>query len=195
MVGTRLEAEVGPVAHGGHCVARVPVPESDDGRARAVFVRHALPGERVLLEVTEGGSEDRFWRADAVGVLSASPHRVTAPCPVAGPGGCGGCDFQHVAVPEQLELKASVVREQLVRLGGLDTDDPLVRDLRVEAVPVPGRPDDGLRWRTRTRFVRTPDGRPGLRRHRSHAVVAVEDCPITAGDVRGWLSSSIDPAP
>ncbi|WP_292877475.1 TRAM domain-containing protein, partial [Microbacterium sp.] len=33
-----VDLVVGPVAHGGHCVARL------DGRV--VFVRHALPGER-----------------------------------------------------------------------------------------------------------------------------------------------------
>ena len=86
-VGERFEAEVGPVAHGGHCVARLPEPES-----RVVFVRHALPGERVLVEITEGTDGDRFWRGDAVSVLSASADRVEAPCPVAGPGLCGGCD-------------------------------------------------------------------------------------------------------
>ena len=43
---------------------------------RVVFVRHALPGERVVLEVTEGTEGDRFWRADAVEVLEPSPDRV-----------------------------------------------------------------------------------------------------------------------
>ena len=90
-VGERFTADVGPVAHGGHCVSRLP-----DGRV--VFVRHAIPGERVVLEVTEGTDGDRFWRADAVEVVSSSADRVEAPCPVAGPGLCGGCDFQHVSL-------------------------------------------------------------------------------------------------
>src|SRR2546429_7745587 len=81
-----LELEVGPVAHGGHCVARAP-----DGRV--VFVRHALPGERVLAEVTEERSG--FLRADAVSVLVAAPERVPAPCPYAGT--CGGGGFSHGA--------------------------------------------------------------------------------------------------
>ena len=178
-VGERFEAEVGPVAHGGHCVARLPEPE-----ARVVFVRHALPGERVVVEITEGTDGDRFWRADAVEVLSASADRVAAPCPVAGPGLCGGCDFQHAAVPAQRELKAAVVREQLVRLGRLDADSDLVAGLRVEAVPVAGRPDDGLRWRTRQRYAVLPDGRPAMRAHRSHQLVAVDDCLIAAEGAR-----------
>ena len=76
-------------------------------------MRHALPGERVVVEVTEGQEGDRFLRADAVEVLEASPDRVTPPCPFSGPDACGGCDFQHVALPAQRALKADVVAEQL----------------------------------------------------------------------------------
>ena len=98
-VGERYEAEVGAVAHGGHCVARVD--DQGTGGQRVVFVRHTLPGERVVLEITEGTDGDRFWRADAVEILAAAAERVSAPCSVAGPGLCGGCDFQHVALPVQ----------------------------------------------------------------------------------------------
>jgi len=161
------------VAHGGHCVARLPEPES-----RVVFVRHALPGERVVVEIVEGTDGDRFWRGDAVEILTPSADRVPAPCPVAGPGLCGGCDFQHVALPAQRGLKTAVVREQLVRLGRLDPESPLVTGLEVEAVPVQGRPDDGLRWRTRQRYAVLPDGGRAMRKHRSHALVPVDDCLI-----------------
>ncbi|MCF6377624.1 TRAM domain-containing protein [Nocardioides KLBMP 9356] len=178
-VGERFEAEVGPVAHGGHCVVRLPDPES-----RVVFVRHALPGERVVVEITEGTDGDRFWRGDAVSVIEASADRVEAPCPYAGPGLCGGCDFQHVALPAQRALKTSVVREQLVRLGRLDAGSPLVTGLEVEAVPVAGREDDGLRWRTRQRYAVTDDGRPAMRQHRSHDLVLVDDCLIAVDDAR-----------
>jgi tRNA/tmRNA/rRNA uracil-C5-methylase (TrmA/RlmC/RlmD family) len=175
-VGERFTVDVGPVAHGGHFVARLPAPDS-----RVVFVRHALPGERVVVEITEGTDNDRYWRGDAVVVESPSPERVEAPCPVAGPGLCGGCDFQHVAVPEQRRLKTEVVREQLVRLGRLDPDHPVVAGLEVE--PVPGD-QDGLRWRTRVRYATAPDGRRGMRKHRSHDVVPVDDCLIARPDAR-----------
>ena len=175
-MGERFTVEVGPVAHGGHCVARLPEPDS-----RVVFVRHALPGERVVVEITEGTDTDRFWRGDAVAVEVPSSDRVAAPCPVAGPGLCGGCDFQHVSLPAQRELKAQVVREQLVRLGRLDPDHPVVTGVVVE--PVPGD-EDGLRWRTRVRFATAADGRRGMRRHRSHDVVPVDDCLIARTDAR-----------
>jgi tRNA/tmRNA/rRNA uracil-C5-methylase (TrmA/RlmC/RlmD family) len=170
-VGRRYDAVVGPVAHGGHCVARVPTGLDD--REIVVFVRHALPGEHVTIEITEDNG--RYLRGDAVEVSAPSPHRVEPPCPLARPDGCGGCDFQHVALDEQRRLKASVVAEQLSRLAGIE------RDVVVE--PVPGD-RDGLDWRTRMGYVHLPGGRRGLRKHRSHEVVEVEHCPIAHPDAR-----------
>ena len=179
-VGERYEAVVGPVAHGGHCVVRVTPDGADpDDRAssRVVFTRHTLPGERVVVEITEGTDGDRFWRGDAVEVLEPSPHRVQAPCVYAGPDRCGGCDFQHVALGHQRVLKRDVVLEQLQRIGRLAPEHPTLARFEVEQVP---GDVEGLRWRTRTRFVELPDGRQGMRKHRSRDVVAVDDCLIAA---------------
>lgn len=167
-VGERFEVEVGPVAHGGHCVAR--------HAGQVVFVRHALPGERVRAQVTEGREGDRFLRADAIEVCRAAPERVSPPCPWAGPARCGGCDWQHTTIEHQRELKAAVVREQLQRLAGLD--------LPVTVQPVPGD-TGGLRWRTRVEFAVDATGRAGLRRHRSHDVVDIDDCLIATEAVAG----------
>lgn len=161
LVGEVIDVEVGPVAHGGFCVAR------HDGRV--VFVRHTLPGERVRARVTEGGSEDRFLRADAVEVLSASVDRVDPVCRHAGPGGCGGCDWQHASLAAQRRLKGEVVAEQLRRLAGIDRS--------VDVLSVPGDVD-GLGWRTRVEFAVDRAGRAGLRPTRSHAVLPIVACPI-----------------
>jgi len=171
LVGAEWEVLVGSVAHGGHCVAR--------HAGQVVFVRHALPGERVVARVTEGRVGDRFVRADAIRVIHAAAGRVSPPCPYAAPGVCGGCDFQHAALPVQRELKASVVREQFARIAGLEVD--------VVVRPVPGD-EDGLRWRTRVEFAVDPAGRAGLRRHRSRSVVPVEDCLIAT---RGVIDSGV----
>ncbi len=166
LAGERYTVDVGPVAHGGHFVAR--------HEGRVIFVRHTLPGERVVVEVTEGDEGSKFLRADAVSVESASPDRVTSPCPFSGPGRCGGCDFQHVALPAQRRLKAVVVREQLSRLAGLDVE------VTVEAV----RGDrEGLDWRTRVQYAIGEEGRPGLRKHRSREIEYVDHCLIAHPDL------------
>jgi len=164
-VGDELELEVGAAAAGGACVGRAP-----DGRV--VFVRHTLPGERVRVRVTQAVT--KYLRADAVEVLEASPDRVEPPCPYARPGRCGGCDWQHVALPRQRELKAALVAEQLRRTAKVE------REVVVEEVPGAA---DGLGWRTRVSFAVGADGRPGLHRHRSHDLELVDRCLIAAPGV------------
>jgi len=156
-----LDLAVGEVVHGGWCVARL------DDTGWVIFVRHALPSERVLARVTQVTS--RFARADAIEILEASPDRVPAPCPYAGPGQCGGCDWQHASLPAQRRLKAAVVRQQLARLAGLDLA------VAVESVPGAG---SGLGWRTTVSFAVGADGAAGLRRHRSREIVGVSQCLI-----------------
>ena len=164
LVGQRVELDVGPIAHGGHCVARW------DGRV--VFVRHCLPGERVVALVTEGEQASSYLRADAVEVLRPVQGRVAAPCQFSGPGRCGGCDFQHVDIATQRRLLGEVVSEQLSRLAGIE------RTVTVEGPYGGAGTDDGLGWRTRVTFTATPGGELGLRRHRSHDVLPVDPCLI-----------------
>jgi tRNA/tmRNA/rRNA uracil-C5-methylase (TrmA/RlmC/RlmD family) len=160
-----IELHTGAIAAGGGCVAR-----ADDGRV--VFVRHALPGERALVRITAETSS--FLRADAVEILDASPDRVEPPCRFAGPGRCGGCDWQHIDVAAQRLLKAQLVGEQLRRVAATDLD--------VTVEEVPGAPD-GLSWRTHLRFAVDRNGHVGLRRHRSHDIEVVDRCLIATPEV------------
>ena len=159
--GDLLELTVGEVVHGGWCVSR------QDDTAWVIFVRHALPGERVRARITQATA--RFARADAVEVLTPSPDRVAAPCQYARPGSCGGCDWQHASLPAQRAMKAAVISQQLARLAGLQ--------LSVEVEELPGAAD-GLGWRTAVTFAAGPDGTAGLRRHRSHEVIGIGTCLI-----------------
>jgi tRNA/tmRNA/rRNA uracil-C5-methylase (TrmA/RlmC/RlmD family) len=176
LVGREYEVEVGPVAHGGHCVARTET-------GQVLFVRHALPGERVVARVTEGEEGARFLRADAIRVLTASKDRVEAPCPYSGPGRCGGCDWQHAAPGAQRRLKATVVAEQLDRLAGLT---PEAAGWDGTVAPAPGdkvAKGEVPAWRTRVQYAVDAEGRAGLRKHRSHEVEVIDHCLIAAPEV------------
>ena len=140
------------VAAGGEGVGRLA-----DGRA--VFVRGALPGERVRLTVTE--EKSRFARAEILEVLEAAPERVAPPCHRLA-AGCGGCDWQHVAPDAQRRLKATIVTDALRRIGRLEPPEP---DLG-PVLPVEG-------WRTTVRAVVDGDGRAGFRLRHAHDPLAV----------------------
>ncbi len=157
-----IEVELERVAHGGVVVGRF--------NGKVMFITGGLPGERVVVEITEKGN--RFDRGRVVRVLDASPGRVEPPCPVAGE--CGGCDWQHATPELQLDLKTTVVAEQLSRLAGVTWTG------RVEAV------QPTVNWRTRMRYS-VSNGRVGLRGRRSHEVVPLPET--------GCLAAAPGPSP
>ena len=157
-----VEVNVSGVAAGGDGVGRLP-----DGRA--VFVRGAIPGDRV--EVAIHDDKPRFARATTVAVLEAGPGRIEPPCPHQEEG-CGGCGWQHVDLGTQRHLKATVVADALVRIGRLDPND---------LPPVDPGPDlPGFDHRTTVRAAVDSEGRAGLRTHHGHDVVPFGDvgCPV-----------------
>jgi tRNA/tmRNA/rRNA uracil-C5-methylase (TrmA/RlmC/RlmD family) len=178
-VGDRIPVEVRGPVHGGHCLAHIP----GDDLCRTVFLRHGLPGEHGEALVTAVAAGGRRIFADLVRVDAPSPDRVPVRCPAAGPAGCGGCDLQHVSGAGQRAWKAAVIADALRRTGGFAQ---VPWDGAVEAVP---GDEDGLRWRTRGRFL-VAAGQLAMQRHRTQEPVPVADCPITAAPVvaaaRGW---------
>lgn len=189
--GEEAVLDVGPVAHGGHCVAR--------HEGRVVFVRHAIPGEKVRARLTDAGDDAKFWRADAIEVLEASPDRVQHFWRPAdslrawsqGHPPVGGAEFGHIALARQRGLKADVLAEQLTRLGGYG-EAPSVWTGGVEAV---GEKDDGgtgLGWRTRASFSVTPGGRLGMHAHRSDQIIPVQEMPLASDAINALRLWDLD---
>jgi len=148
------EIELTALAYGGDAVGRLP-----DGRA--VFVPFALPGERVRLEVIE--EKNRYARAVLQDVLVPSPERITPRCVHFGL--CGGCHFQHIAYPAQLDAKTAILRDQLARIGGVK-DPPL-------QPPVASQP---WQYRNHVQFHLTPLGKLGYYTARPERVFPIQEC-------------------
>ena len=159
-VGQLLRVKIEKIAHGGHFIAR--------HEGAVIFVRHGIPDEEVIVEVTSIGSS--FNRGDVVEVLTPSPDRVSAPCTYAKRDGCGGCDFQHISLPRQRKLKGEVIKEQFARIAKIEID------VEVEEVSAP------LGWRTRFNAVTTRNGALGFYASRSHKVIPIDDCRVLVRD-------------
>lgn len=153
----------------GRCVAHI------DGRV--VFVRFALPGELVNIELDEPyNRDDRFWTGEVVDVIEPSEDRVEPLWRLAGPlaqgGGVGGADLIHVSLPGQLKWKSALITDQMRRMGHLDIDD----------VPVARMDDDvdekGLHWRTRIELIADEKGHVSMRRRASHTRVRIDTMPL-----------------
>ena len=92
---------------------------SHDGRGVAtfggkrVFVRGALPGERVLARIT--GAKRRYDEGEVLEIIDGSPHRIEPRCPHFGV--CGGCSLQHLDAAHQIESKHNSLVQNLARIG------------------------------------------------------------------------------
>jgi tRNA/tmRNA/rRNA uracil-C5-methylase (TrmA/RlmC/RlmD family) len=151
-----LTLVTGAPANGGSCVAH--------HEGRVVFVRYALPGERVRVRVTaERGS---YWHAEVVEVIEPSQDRVASLCPIAGVDGAGCCDLAFAAPEAARVLKAQVVANQLQRLGGHSWSGG--------AEPLSDSGPTG--WRTRVRLDVGADRRPGFHRYHSDELVTDLRC-------------------
>ncbi|KUI40648.1 23S rRNA methyltransferase [Mycobacterium sp. GA-1199] len=156
-VPAELTVTAGPPANGGSCVAR------DDGRV--VFVRYALPGERVRVRVV--ADRGKYLHADTVEVIEPSADRVESICPIAGADGAGCCDMAFAEPAAVRRLKGAVVANQLTRLGGYQWRD------EADAAADPVGDGGATGWRTRVRLDTTAAGEPGF--HRFHSAELITD--------------------
>ncbi|MFH0954075.1 MAG: 23S rRNA (uracil(1939)-C(5))-methyltransferase RlmD [Verrucomicrobiota bacterium] len=142
-----------------------------EGRAIArqnrfvIFVEGALPGEKVLAEVTQRKRNHAFARVTRV--LEAAPYREQPPC--AAYGECGGCSFQQASYSAQLQIKRDVLLESLYGVPG-------VPELVLEIIGA----DSPFRFRNKMVFAfGTSEGQTvlGLHRRREwHSVILTDMC-------------------
>lgn len=143
-------------ANGGSCIAH--------HEGRVVFVRYALPGERVRVRVTS--DRESYWHAEVVEVIEPSEDRTESLCPIAGVDGAGCCDLAFATPDAARAIKAQVVANQLDRLGGYSWSG--------EAEHVSDAGSTG--WRTRVRLDVGADRRPGFHRYHSDELVTDLSC-------------------
>jgi 23S rRNA (uracil1939-C5)-methyltransferase len=142
--------------YGGAFLAR------DEGKA--IFVPLALPGEQARVRVVE---EKRGYATAEIEELRVSvPERIAPACPHFG--SCGGCQYQHAGYETKLQIKEAVLRETMQR-GGIDVP--------AEIAVLGGHP---WGYRNRIRLAFDTHGNVGYRGRRSHAVVPIRECPISA---------------
>ena len=91
-----------------------------------IFVSGALPDETAEVEIVTRKRE--YSVAKAKKIIEASVHRTYPLCPYFSRNNisCGGCQFQHVSYPFQLEVKALFVEESLLRIGKIKLDDKII---------------------------------------------------------------------
>ncbi len=160
MVPFRLPVEetltIEKLVYGGEGLARL------DGKV--ILTPFVLPGEVVRME-TERAKND-LWRGRAIEILEPSASRVTPSCPYFQR--CGGCQYQHINYPVQLEQKRAILREVLQRVGKIEFSH--------EIGIISGEP-----WQYRNRIqVHMEGGHVGYFGQHSRDLIAIDHCPIAS---------------
>jgi 23S rRNA (uracil1939-C5)-methyltransferase len=106
--GQLLELNISGIAFGGKGLAWV------DGLA--VFVDKAVPSDCVIARITKRKKQYAEARVDSI--VSPSPFRVNPPCMYSGY--CGGCKWQFLDYPKQVEYKRQHVVESFKHIGQID---------------------------------------------------------------------------
>ena len=169
--GDILTLNIEKVAHGGFCVAR------HDGVV--IFVRHALPNEKVEAQLISIAPGKKSWFAQTVKVINSSKFRRNSPCAFFKTDGCGGCDWMHTSASYQRQLKMEVLIEQLERLGKITQAREICRMNEVD-------PEE-KNWRTKVRLIANEKGDLGFRKYRSNEIQVIDKCLIADEQINKTL--------
>ena len=134
------------------------------------FIKDALIGDVVeagIMKLKKG-----YGYAKLLRVLRPSPDRVTPLCPLHQK--CGGCQIQALSYEKQLEFKENKVKNNLIRLGGIQEER-----LRECMEPIIGM-EEPYHYRNKAQFPVGTDreGRlvTGFYAGRTHQIISNTDC-------------------
>jgi len=170
--GDVLTLNIEKVAHGGFCVAR--------HEGIVIFVRHALPNEKVEAQLISLAPGKKSWFAQTLKVINASKFRRNSPCLYFKSDGCGGCDWMHTSASYQRQLKLEVLIELLERLGKITHAREICRMNDVD-------PEE-KNWRTKIRVIANDKGELGFRKYRSSEIQVIDKCLIADEEINKSLN-------
>lgn len=163
-------ATIDTLAFGGNGVCRI------DGKV--CFVPFSCPGDEAALRITS--RKKSYSIASIAELVNPSPQRTSPECAIFGR--CGGCHWQHISYPMQLEQKRNILVETLWRGARVPAEF-------IESV-VPAEVSYG--YRNRLQFkVAIQQGKTavGFYRQGTHQVEnAAAGCPVAAPVINQTLN-------
>ncbi|MCK6264769.1 23S rRNA (uracil(1939)-C(5))-methyltransferase RlmD [Vibrio sp. ZSDE26] len=143
---------------------------------KPVFIEQALPGEKVVVQLTE--SKSKFSRAKLIKVLEPSEKRVSAFCQYYQQ--CGGCNLQHFELDAQRSYKQQSLSQLMSKFAG--------QDLALSEM-ISGD-DKGYRRRARISLFVDKKSRElqfGFRKKQSKQIVNIDHCGVLEPSLNALL--------
>ena len=154
-----IEVEIEKLVYGGDGLGH--------HAGQVVFVSFTVPGDRVEVRPVE--HKKNFIRANVTKLLTPGSGRTAPPCSHFGQ--CGGCQWQHLEYPKQVEAKRRILEETFHH----HFPETLRLSISMQACP------DPYAYRSRARVQLRGAGdqaQVGFFRTRSHIVEDVQSCPL-----------------
>ena len=149
-------------ANGGEAVGTLP-------NGKSVFVRGAIPGETVELEIVQ--EKKRFARARLLNVIEASTDRITPECPYFST--CPGCSYQHIPYALELEWKQKQLQW-------------LLRSFDVAAFNAPTPSPTRFCWRNKI-VLHSDNGICGYRAEDNSSIIPVSECKLALPEINQMI--------
>lgn len=146
-----IELNITKLDHHGRGIAYL------DGKI--VFVENALPGEKVLVKITN--DEKKFMEAKVVECLEKSNNRVKSKCPYYLE--CGGCHLRHMSYSDTLDFKKNKVREILKKYASISPNIEVIKNPKKDF------------YRNKIE-IKIQDGIAGFYKKNSHDIVELDRC-------------------
>jgi len=134
------------------------------------------PGERV--EATLEHEKRDYLTATVSKIIEPHPERIDPPCPYFGI--CGGCTFQHIPYPLQVQIKEEILRDCFRRLTKTEI-----------SLSAPLISDDPWNYRLRMQFKVSPEG-IGQHKKGTNEIINIDRCLIMHEDINEFLGKSRD---
>lgn len=157
---TIYEIEIVDIGHKGEAIGKY--------EGFTVFVDGAIKGDIVRAKISK--SKKNYAVGELIEIIRPSADRVEPRCALTGI--CGGCTMMNLDYQKQLELKQSIILENLIRIG--KQEHPNLR-------PIIGM-EDPYNYRNKAQFPVGLDEQGeveiGFYKKRSHDIIAFDECHI-----------------
>lgn len=163
---------------------------------RVVFVDGTCPGDVAQIAIRQ--DKGNYAVADLIEIVEPSQDRVEPLCPFAAE--CGGCGWQHISYPAQLEAKRAAVTSQLIRTAHMDAG----KAEEIVGACAGSKKTAGYRNKIELAGTWSTEGgyRLGFHGKRSDALISPATCPLAHPAIKGapkalrgalrYLQSSLD---